>query len=395
MFAKCISCICGKAYPADKIIFRCACGKNPEMVLDYKKLQKSLDIEKIKSRPFNHMRYREFYPVQKPVSLGEGGTPLLRSRNIEKEQGLKFELYFKNEAANPTGSFKDRGSSIEVAKALESGYKKAVCATTGNMGASVSAYCATASLDCSVLMPKDAMRIKMAQTLSYGSRVCHLNAEYTDVAEAAEKVAKKQGVFLLGDYPYRREGTKSIGLELAEQVNADYVFVPIGNGVLLSGTWKGLRESKLFGLSKNLPKVCGVQAHGSSTIAHDLFKTSPIKPLKHPHTLADAIEVGFPLDGERALLALRESKGFEEVVSDSEILHAKGLLARREGLYAEPAGTASLAGLLKSRDRIERGSRVVCLVTGHGLKTPFINGKVMPKKVKLDKKHLNNVFRNI
>ncbi len=396
MFEKCISCLCGKSYPVNKIIFKCVCGKNLEIIFDYEKLKKSIDKETIKSRPFKQLRYKEFYPVQSPVSLQEGGTPLLRSKNIERELGLKFELYFKNETINPTGSFKDRGSSVEVAKAKEFGFEKALCATTGNMGASVSAYSAIANLQCNIFMPKDAKKAKIEQILSYGAKVYHFKKEYTEVAEAAEYVAKNFGVFLLGDYLYRREGTKSIGFELAEQIQADYVFVPIGNGVLLSGTWKGLKEFRQLGFAKSLPKMAGVQAHGSSTITYDIFKRKPIKNsikgIKHPHTLADAIEVGFPLDGERALEALIESKGFEEIVSDREILHAKELLAKREGLYAEPAGAAALAGLLKSKHRIEKGSKVVCLVTGHGLKAPLIGNKRKPIEAKLGEKLLNKIF---
>ena len=365
---------CGRSYPL-KVIFICKhCGGSLEIIFDYKKLKKL----SLQGRPFNHARYSELYPVRKLVSLGEGGTPLLRSRNLEKSLGVK--LYFKLESANPTGSFKDRGSSVEVAKALESRKAKTVCASTGNMGASVAAYSAAAGLGCTVIVPRDAKKVKLQQILAYGSRVLIIPGTFNQAASLAEQVHKKKGHFLLGDYLYRREGTKSVGFELAEQVQADHIFVPIGNGILLSGLWKGLKEFHLLKLLKKKPRIAGVQAKGSSTIAAALLKSGSIKALKKPKTVATAIEVGSPLDGVLALKALKESRGFGVEVSDNEILKARDLLARKEGIFAEPAGAAALAGLLKSRP--ERGSTVVCLVTGHGLKTPFTGVKGNPLQAK-------------
>jgi len=377
MHEKHIVCVaCDKKFPLEKKIVRCECGGTLEIVFDYRKFRKI----RFESRPFNHARYKELFPVKSLVSLQEGGTPLLRSRNIEKN--LPFELYFKNEAVNPTGSFKDRGSSVELAKALEFRAKKAVCASTGNMGSSLAAYSAFSGLPFSVIIPNDAQQIKVLQMLAHGSKVYRINDDYDKAATMAEDLFKKRGFFLFGDYLYRREGTKSLGFELAEQVSADYVFTPVGNGILIAGTWKGFKEFNILGKIKKMPKMVGVQASGSSTVAEALMKRTKIINLKHPHTIATAIEVGFPMDGKRAVGAMQESKGFAEEVTDSEILKARELLARKEGLFAEPAGAASLAGLLKTKNNIPKGSKVICLVTGHGLKSPVAGIRAKPTHLK-------------
>lgn len=362
------------------------------MIYDYNKLKKSVSIDTLKKRPFNQLRYLEFYPVRNLFSLGEGGTPLIRSKNIEKELGFNFELYFKNEAVNPTGSFKDRGSTVEISRAYDLN-KKIVCTSSGNMGSSLAAYSAVANINCTIFMPHDASKIKMNQILSYGADVYHSKGEYTDVAKQAEYAANKYDLFLAGDYFYRREGTKSLGFELAEQIESDYIFVPIGNGSLLSGTWKGLSEFKILGFSKKLPKIIGIQAKGSSSIkksiSSDLVQVNySIKKLIHPHTIAVPIEVGFPLDGYKALESVRESKGYMDTVTDKEILKAKNMLAEREGLFAEPAGAASLASILRNKNKIEKGSIVVCLVTGHGLKT----SNIVSKHVKPLGKNMDKIF---
>ncbi|MFC2143868.1 threonine synthase [Candidatus Aenigmatarchaeota archaeon] len=369
---------CGKKYPAGKQIFRCECGNTPEIVFDYNKIKKGFR-EKIAKRDFNHSRYLELYPVKKLVSIHEGGTPLIRSKNIEKSLGLKFELYFKYEAQNPTGSFKDRGSSVEIAKAVESGAKKVVCASTGNMGASLSAYSGMANLKCVVFTPMDARIVKLEQMLAYGADVYKVRGDYVKAARIAEEINRKRGTYLLGDYMHRREGTKSIGFELCEQLpGMDYVFSPIGNGTLISATWKAMNEFRTLGMLKKRPRMVGIQASGCSTVARAYMKGSQIRPVKSPHTIAVAIECGDPIDGRKALSAINKSGGFADSVSDNDILKTRELLARKEGLFAEPAGAVSLAGLIKNKSRVQKGSKVVCILTGHGLKTPMtgVRGKV-------------------
>lgn len=371
MHERFISCLeCEKKYPANQKIFLCECGGTLEFVFDYNKIKKGFR-EKISKRNFNHSRYIELYPVRKLVSIQEGGTPLVRSKNIEKEFRLGFQLYFKYEAQNPTGSFKDRGSSVEVAKAVEHKARKAICASTGNMGASLSAYTAMANMDLSVLTPSDAKAVKLEQMLAYGASVYKINGDYTKAAGFAEEVNKKIGTYLLGDYLHRREGTKSIGFEICEQLKGvDYIIAPIGNGTLMSATWKSMNEFKTLGIIKNKPIMVGVQASACSTVAKAYKNGLHIMPVRNPHTIAVAIECGDPIDGKNALEAIRNSRGFADSVSDKEILKAREVLARREGLFAEPAGAVSLAGILKAKSRIKKGSKVVCIVTGHGLKTP-------------------------
>ena len=360
---------CGKTYRTDTRLVRCECGDSLEVVFDYRKMKKA--VGKFKSRPFNHSRYLELYPVKKLVSVQEGATPLVRSKNIEKGFGLKFELYFKYEAQNPTGSFKDRGSSVEIAKALELRGKHVICASTGNMGASVAAYSAMANLKCSIFTPRDAPAVKMEQILAYGADVYHLAGDYTMAANLVEHIKRDHVYHLAGDYLWRREGTKSVGFEMAEQLKGiNYVVCPVGNGTLISATWKAMKEFKTLGLIGYKPRMVGVQATGCAPLCNAMSgKSGKIRPV-HGHTIATAIECGDPLDGPRALKALKESKGFCEKVNDMEILKTRELLATQEGLFAEPAGAVALAGILKARKRIKSGSRVVCLVTGHGLKVP-------------------------
>lgn len=366
---------CNKKYSLKEIIYRCECGNSLDIIYDYDKLKKI----NFKSRPFNQLRYKEFFPVKNPIYLGEGGTPIIRSRSLEKNLG--FKLYFKLESMNPTGSFKDRGSSVEVSRSIEFGAKKLICASTGNMGASISAYSGVSNIKTVILTPKTAKMIKLEQILAHGSKVYQISANYAKVAKIAESASKNQGFYLLGDYLYRREGTKSIGFELAEQGNFDYIFSPVGNGTLISACWKGYNEFKKIGLVKSLPKLVGVQAAGCSPVSTAFARKSTIKPVLGK-TIAVSIGCGSPLDGNTALKSIIGSRGFAESVTDSQILKARELLAKKEGIFAEPGGSTSLAGLLKAKNHIKRGSSVVCLVTGHGLKTPFTGVKGKPVHVR-------------
>ncbi|MEE9406339.1 MAG: threonine synthase, partial [Candidatus Aenigmarchaeota archaeon] len=380
MFAKSIHCAeCGKDYPLSYADARCTCGGSLEVLMDYRKLSR-LKRKDILARPFNHSRYAEFFPVRKLVSIQEGGTPLVRSKRIEKEFKLSFKLYFKYEAQNPTGSFKDRGSSVEIARALEKKAKHVVCASTGNMGASVSAYSAMSGLKCSILSPEDTAFVKMEQILAYGARLYHLKGDYTEAARMVEQLTKRKSLYMLGDYLWRREGTKSVGYEICDQLpNMDHVVCPVGNGTLISATWKAFQEFYTLGWLKKLPLISGIQSSKCSPVYQD-FSGKPRK--RCGHTVAVAIECGDPLDGKRALSAIKESGGTCITVTDEEILKCRELLAQKEGLFAEPAGAVALAGILKNKKSFRKGSNVVCLVTGHGLKTPRTGVKGKPIEVK-------------
>jgi threonine synthase len=393
MNAKNITCSdCSKEYPLNSGSFRCPdCSGSLEVVMDYRKLR-GLKRKRILSRPLNHSRYLDFFPVKKLVSIREGGTPLVRSQNIERKLNLPFELHFKYEAQNPTGSFKDRGSSVEIARAVETGAKSLICASTGNMGASVAAYASIANIPCSIFTPRDAVKVKIEQIMAYGAKVYHVAGDYSLVAKMVEKASKDYGQCLLGDYLWRREGTKSVGFEILDQLrNPDYIFSPIGNGTLMSATWKAVKEFKSLGWVTKRPKMVGVQASKCQPVCRAFRKNGKIMSLCG-ETIAVAIECGDPLDGPRALQAMKESGGECEAVTDRDILKARKLLAREEGLFAEPAGAVSLAGLIKARKMVKKGSRVVCLVTGHGLKTPAtgIPGKL--REIPGNMKALKSLF---
>jgi threonine synthase len=386
---------CGREYPPGRNIFRCGrCGGSLELMLDYEKMKITKKL--LRSREFNHLRYLEFYPVRKPVSIQEGGTPLIRSANLERMFRLNFQLWFKNECSNPSGSFKDRGSSIEIAKAKESRAKKVVCASTGNMGASVSAYSGIANLECHIFTPEDAVPVKLEQILGYGAVLYKVSGSYSQAEKLAREANVKYGVYLLGDYPYRREGTKSVGFEIMDQLDFRtrnvYVVSPVGNGTLISAVWKSIKEFEILGLIKHRPVLVGIQAEGCNPVVKSFRSEEGVKPCKNARTVAVAIECGEPLDGERAKESVKESGGFMESVSDGEILKARELLARHEGLFAEPAGAVSLAGLLKIRKRIKPKSRVVCIITGHGLKTPKTDVKGREIRIRADPEVLKGIF---
>lgn len=376
MFACGYRCFkCGKSYPFVHI-YKCECGGSLDIQYDYGRMRKELKKRgaEFKSQKPSHWKYKIFYPVSGPlVSMGEGGTPLLPSVRIGKK--IKSSLFFKMESANPTGSFKDRGSSVEITKAVELKAKKAVCATTGNMGASVAAYCARAGIKAKILVPDSTPKQKLSQISAHGAEIKHIRGTYEDAAVAAEKESAKH-YYLAGDYPYRGEGEKSAGFEVMEQFpNVEYIVCPIGNGTLIYAVWKAVREMKIVGLIKKLPRLIGVQAEGCNPVARAFGQgLNFIEPIKKPETIADAIACGNPIDGLEALSALRESRGFALSVSDSEILRAIKTLGK-EGIYAEPGGAAATAGLLKiaSQDNIFRGKNVVSIVSGHGLKhsAPF------------------------
>lgn len=379
LFIECESC--GSQCPFGFDATRCeSCGSSLEIIIDYERLRRKVSLPKFRKRPFSHARYMELYPVRSLVSMGEGGTPLLRSRRLEMDLSLPFELWFKVESQNPTGSFKDRGSSVEVSRVLEnhpdsrSGggrtHPGIAVASTGNMGASLAAYSSAAGISCHVFVPKDARPVKIRQMLACGAKVYRVPGSYTQAAALVEEICRERNLYLAGDYLFRREGTKSVGFEIADQLpDADHIFCPVGNGMLLSSVWKAFQEWKALGFTRKLPALGAVQAKGCSPLVTALKRDCGIKPVRGK-TIATAIECGDPLDGPRALRAVKESKGLSKAVTDSEILKARDLLARREGIFAEPAGAASLAGLIKARKEIRGAKRVVCIVTGHGLKAP-------------------------
>lgn len=314
----------------------------------------------LRKRNFTHWRYREFFPdILAPLEMGEGGTPIVSSI---KNTGW----WFKIEGQNPTGSFKDRGSAVEVSLARQNGAKRIVLASTGNMGASVAAYCARADLRCVVVVPQNTNPEKMAEIKSFGAAISTVQGDYTQAAKIAAKKSKQNGWTLAGDYTYRREGEKSLAFEIADQLgHPDYVIVPVGNGTMISGMWKGFKELYAAKLIHKLPTMVGVQAKGCMPIVKAIQSNKSIKPVI-PRTLAHAVACGSPLDGDLAISAIKESRGKAVAVSDDEILNARRWLARTEGLDAEPSGAAAYAGAIKAR--IPSSALTAFILSGSGLK---------------------------
>ena len=387
---------CGKEYLPDMITFRCECDGSLDLIYDYKKVRKLiLMADFIRERPW-HWKYWMFYPVDdltQAVSFEEGGTPLFLSKRIRKTVGL--EVFFKYEGSNPTGSFKDRGSSIEITKAIELGANSVCCASTGNMGASVSAYSAKAGITCKVFVPEVTPSLKIAQILGCGAEVIRVEGNYADCLRLTEEANRRYDVYLVGDYPYRSEGQKSVGFEIVDQFYwnvPDYIICPMGNGTLTRAIWKSFLELQKVGLINELPKMVGIQAEGCHPIV-DAFKYDYDKPIpiKKAHTIADAIACEDPVDGYGALHAILESGGFAETVTDNEIIAAQKLLGHSEGLYAEPSGAVSTAGLIKYKEKFE-GKKVVSIVTGHGLKRAPVGDMPEVMTIKNDFDELDKIF---
>jgi threonine synthase len=368
-FLQCVSC--GKTYPKRPPVFRCACGQSLRVAYDYDEIRKKVDWPLLRSREFNHWRYREFFPSEKDeniITLNEGGTPMLRSARLGEMLGLK-NLFFKVEGLNPTGSFKDRGTTVEMSMALEFGAKKLACASTGNMGASVSAYAARAGIRAKIFVPRDTTAAKLRQMKFYGAGIKKINGDYTKALRMSVLQSKKNKYYLMGDYPYRGEGEKSVGFEIVDHLyGVDFIISPIGNGTLIGGIWKGLCEMREVGLLRKLPRLAGVQARGCNTVAKAFEKGYDDIIAVIPKTRASAIACGAPLDGLEALQALRASDGLSSVVSDKEMNDAKRLLAEKEGLYVELSSAATLAGLMKLKENFKKDDKIVLVLTGHGLK---------------------------
>jgi len=302
------------------------------------------------------------------ITLGEGGTPLIRASWLERECGID-QVWLKCEGANPTGSFKDRGMVVAVAKAMEEGARAVLCASTGNTSASAAAYAARAGLQCTVILPAGHVALgKLLQAMAFGARIVAVRGGF----DAALKVVRELGAsgeatIVNSVNPYRIEGQKTAAFEICEMLGdaPDALFIPVGNAGNITAYWRGFSQAKDNAMAKGRPKMFGFQAEGAAPIVRGA-------PVADPQTVATAIRIGNPASWESAVRARDESGGAIEAVSDAEILEAYRDLARHEGVFAEPASAASVAGL---RKRAKVGAtkglgRVVCVLTGNGLKDP-------------------------
>ncbi len=328
-------------------------------------------------------RYRELLPVTSktpPVSLGEGDTPLVRCREIEPLIGCG-EIYFKLEGCNPTGSFKDRGMVVAVAKAMEEGSHAIMCASTGNTSASAAAYAAHCGLTAVIIVPKgNIAQGKLAQAIIYGAKIVALDGNFDQALSIVRSLIERHPITLVNSVnPYRIEGQKTAAFEIIDELgeSPDYLFIPVGNAGNITAYWKGFVEYYKAGRSKIKPRMIGFQAEGAAPIVRGQI-------VREPKTIASAIRIGNPASWQKAIVARDESQGIIDMVSDLEIMTAHRLMATRAGIFGEPASAAPLAGLLKLKKKGMdfSGKRVVCVVTGNGLKDtdivlknaePFLN----------------------
>lgn len=314
--------------------------------------------------------YRDFLPVSERtpvVTLLEGGTPLVEAGYISRQ--LDASVFLKHEGLNPTGSFKDRGMTVAVSKALEEGARMVICASTGNTSASAAAYAARAGLECAVIIPRQAIALgKLAQALIHGARVVALEGNFDQALHLVRRIADDYPVVLANSLnPHRIEGQKTGAFEICDVLGRapEYHFIPVGNAGNITAYWKGYLEYREAGKIENLPRMMGWQAEGAAPIVRGHV-------VEKPETMATAIRIGNPASWKQAVAAAEESGGAIDMVSDREILEAYRLLAEREGIFVEPASAASVAGLYKlfRCGELPAGSLVVCVLTGHGLKDP-------------------------
>ena len=329
-------------------------------------------------------RYREYLPVTDAtpiVSLKEGNTPLIESKNINKFFKNKLRIFFKYEGLNPTGSFKDRGMTLAISKAKEEKAKSVICASTGNTSASAAAYSAAADLRCFVLIPKGNIAMgKLAQALVHGAKVLAIEGNFDDALNIVKEITNEYPVIMVNSLnPYRIEGQKTGAFEICDCLGEtpDFHAIPVGNAGNITAYWKGYKEYKEKGKINKLPKMLGFQAEGAAPIVKNQI-------IKNPQTIATAIKIGNPASWKNAIAARDESGGVIDSVTDDEILSAYKMLASQEGIFVEPASAASLAGVIKlfnqgyfTRDTSHRDVSpketvpvVVCILTGHGLKDP-------------------------
>jgi threonine synthase len=371
------------------------CGDLLDVIYDYSQIRAELNSGKWKNRPLSVWRYEEFLPIldaSKIVSLNEGGTGLHQCKRLATTLGVK-KLYVKNEGENPTGSFKDRGMTVGITKALEFKVKTVACASTGNTSASLAAYAAKSGLQCVVLIPSGKIAYgKLAQAVIYGAKVVQIKGNFDQALKTVlELSAQHKEIYLLNSInPYRVEGQKTLAFEICDQLNMrvpDKIVMPVGNAGNISAVWKGFQEFNKLDLTSKLPQMIGIQAAGASPIARAIKTGSnSIQPVTEPETIATAIRIGTPVSWKKAIQAIRDSKGTAETVTDEQILEAQKLLARYEGLFVEPASASSIAGLKKMIElgEIDKNELIVCIATGHGLKDPDVAVRFCEKPVEAE-----------
>lgn len=339
-------------------------------------------------------KYREYLPVSDTtpiITLNEGNTPLIKAENLAKKIGLDAEIYLKFEGANPTGSFKDRGMTMAVTKAKEAGANAIICASTGNTSAAAAAYGAKAGMRTFVLIPDGYIALgKLSQAMMYGAEIIAIKGNFDQALEVVREVSDKYPVTLVNSVnPYRIEGQKTGAFEICDAIGVpDYHFIPVGNAGNITAYWKGYKEYHELGKISKLPKMMGFEATGSAAIVRG-------ERILNPETIATAIRIGNPASWTQAEAARDESKGCINCVTDEEIIEAYKLIASNEGILCEPASAASVAGVIKAKKLglVEEGTKIVCVLTGNGLKDPDSAIKYSGVEVKKTSAELNDILK--
>ena len=310
--------------------------------------------------------YKSYLPVSNKtpiITLKEGNTPLIFSENLSNLIGNNTKIYLKYDGLNPTGSFKDRGMTMAISKAKEERCEAVICASTGNTSASAAAYASRGGLKSFVLIPDGYVaQGKLAQALMYGAEVLSIKGNFDDALEIVRKLSEEYPIKLVNSVnPYRIEGQKTAAFEIIDDLKTspDWLCIPMGNAGNITAYWKGFNQ--YYGKNK-LPKMMGFQSSGSAPLVENII-------VKNPETIATAIRIGNPVNREKAKIVRKESKGDFQSVTDAEIIEAYKTLAK-EGVFCEPASAASVAGLIKNKNRIKKDSLIVCVLTGNGLKDP-------------------------
>ena len=375
LHAKCVRC--GRTYEAVPNLTTCACGGILDIVYDYEYIRTILTRERLARRRDNSMwRYRELLPVESDTEntpLRVGWSPLYRADALAEQLGIR-SLYIKDDGINPTASLKDRASAMAVAKAREAGARVIACSSTGNAASSLAGNAAAAGLKTYIFVPSRAPKGKVAQLMTFGAVVVSVQGSYEDTFELSKQAIDRWGWYNRNAAinPYLSEGKKTVGLEILEQLDwqvPDYIAISVGDGCTIAGLWKGLKDLRALGWIDRLPRLISAQASGCCPINRAIETGEEWRPMEE-NTLADSIAVGVPRNADKALQAIRESRGLTVNVSDGEIMAAQKLLGRTCGVFGEPAGVTGTAGLKKlcEQGKIPADAAVVSVVTGNGLK---------------------------
>ncbi len=375
---RCLRCIrCGREYEAVPEATLCECGGVLDVVYDYDYIRPRADKAFFAGCGERSMwRYRALLPVEEDTPqppLRVGWSPLYDEPRMAERLGIA-RLWLKDDGQNPTASLKDRASAMAVAKAVEAGYDKICCSSTGNAASSLAGNAAAAGLSAYIFVPSRAPVGKVAQLLIFGAKVFSVEGSYEETFEMSKAAIERYGFYNRNAAinPYLMEGKKTVSLEIAEQLGwetPDYVALSVGDGCTIAGVWKGFKDLYALGLIERLPRLISVQAEKTCPINRAVETGEPWQPMAED-TLADSISVGVPRNPDKAIAAIRESNGLTVEVSDEEILEAMRETGRVCGVFGEPAGVTGMAGLRKlcMAGRIERDARVVAIVTGNGLK---------------------------